>query len=114
MLEIDFCLNFVYILNTFKILRARLHYDIIVRAVASLTVPEGQEFHFPHSFLNIDISYFFLNFSHFLPHFGPRVGESPQKGHGYTTDHNDIIRRRVVLIWYQWKEEAHSYTLVAN
>ena len=28
--------------------------------------------------------------------------------------HSDVIRRRVVLFLYQWKEETHSYTLVAT
>ena len=40
------------------------------RCVASLTVPDGQQFHFPH------IS---SNFPNFCPHFGPpdgRVGEA--------------------------------------
>ena len=41
-----------------------------VRAVASLTVPGGQEFHFPQ----INFSYFSSNFAHFLPHFGPPGG----------------------------------------
>ena len=42
------------------------------RAVASLTVPGGQEFHFPQILINF--SYFSSNFSHFLPHFGPPGG----------------------------------------
>ena len=28
--------------------------------------------------------------------------------------HSDVIRKRIVLFWYQWKEETNSYTLVAN
>ena len=28
--------------------------------------------------------------------------------------HRNVIRRRVVLFWCQWKNETHSYTLVAN
>ena len=46
----------------------------VARAVASLTVPGGQEFHFPHFFPQVWIKFsdFSSNFSHFLPHFDPR------------------------------------------
>ena len=58
------------------------------RTVASLTVPGGQEFHFPHFFPHILINfYFFSHFTYFLPHFGSWVGNSPtQEGPGYATD----------------------------
>ena len=59
------------------------------RAVASLTVPGGQEFHFPHFFLKFWS--LFLNFPQtFLIFFlilALRVGESPtREGPGYATD----------------------------
>ena len=69
----------------------------IPRAVASLTVPGGQEFHFPHSFLKFRS--IFLTFPQtFLIFFlilAPRVGDSPtRKGPGYATgdprSHNHI------------------------
>ena len=47
--------------------KAQIH---IRRAVASLTVPGGQELHFPHFFPQILIN-FSSNFTYFLPHFGP-------------------------------------------
>ena len=52
------------------------------RAIASLTVPGGQEYHFPHFFHKIWIkfSYFSSNFSHFLPHFGPPGGQVAHLG----------------------------------
>ena len=58
------------------------------RAVASLTVPGGQEFHFPHFSSNCD--QFFLNFSRPLLIFfliqALRVGNSPtREGPGYAT-----------------------------
>ena len=48
------------------------------RAVASLTVPGGHEFHFPH--LLINFTYLSSNFSHFLPHFGPPGGRVAHPG----------------------------------
>ena len=58
------------------------------RAVASLTVPGGQEFHFPHFFLKFRS--IFLIFPQTLPIFflilALRVGESPtREGPGYAT-----------------------------
>ena len=58
------------------------------RAVASLTVPGGQEFHFPHFFLKFRLS--FLIFPQLLLIFflilALRVGESPtREGPGYAT-----------------------------
>ena len=58
------------------------------RAVASLTVPGGQEFHFPHFFLKFLL--IFLIFPQTLLIFflilALRVGDSPtQKGPGYAT-----------------------------
>ena len=49
------------------------------RAVVSLTVQGGQEFHFPHFFPQISIifHYFSSNFTHFLPYFGPRGNTLP-------------------------------------
>ena len=59
------------------------------RAVASLTVPGGQEFHFPHFFLKF-WSLFLIFPQTFLIFFlilALRVGESPtQEGPGYATD----------------------------
>ena len=54
----------------------------IPRAVASLTVPVGQGFHFPHFFTQIliNISYFSSNFIYFLPHFGPPGGRLAHPG----------------------------------
>ena len=60
--------------------------NIKIRAVASLTVPGGQKFHFPH---------FFLKFRSIFPQtllivfliLALRVGESPtREGPGYATD----------------------------
>ena len=58
---------------------------IIGRAVASLTVPGGQEFRFkfPHFFpqISINFSYFFpSNLTYFLPHFGPPGGRVAHPG----------------------------------
>ena len=51
------------------------------RAVGSLTVPGGQEFHFPHfSQILIIFSYFSSNVSHFLPHFGSPGGRLAHPG----------------------------------
>ena len=51
------------------------------RAVASLTVPGGQEFHFPNFSSNCDqFSYFSLNFPHFLPHCGSPGGPLAHPG----------------------------------
>ena len=51
-------------------------------AVASLTVPGGQEFHFPHFFPEISINFsdFSSNFTYFLPHFGPPHGRVTHPG----------------------------------
>ena len=67
------------------------------RAVASLTVPGGQEYHFPHFFHKIWIkfSYFSSNFSHFLPHFGPPGGQV-REGPGYATAQGYILLRNSV------------------
>ena len=48
----------------------------MLRAVASLTVPGGQEFHFPHFFpqISINFSYFSSNFTYFLLHLDPPGG----------------------------------------
>ena len=55
------------------------------RAVASLTVPGGQEFHFPHFFPKFwsFFSYFSSNFSHFLPHFGSPGGRLAHPGRSW-------------------------------
>ena len=52
------------------------------RAVASLTVPGGQEFHFPHFFLKSRLSFLIFpqTFTHFLPHFGPPGGQVAHPG----------------------------------
>ena len=51
-------------------------HSTMFRAVASLTVPDALEFHFPHLFpqIKINFSYFSSNFTYFLPHFGPPGG----------------------------------------
>ena len=56
-----------------------------IRAVASLTVPGGQEFHFPHFFL-IFRSIFPQTLLTFFLTLALRVGESPNReGPGYAT-----------------------------
>ena len=58
------------------------------RAVASLTVPDGQEFHFPHSFLKFRSIFLILpqTFLIFFLILVLRVGDSPtRKGPGYAT-----------------------------
>ena len=59
-----------------------------IRAVASLTIPGGQEFHFPHFFISFQS--IFLIFPQTLLTFflilALRVGESPtREGRGYAT-----------------------------
>ena len=59
------------------------------RTVASLTVSDGQEFHFPHFFLKFRL--IFLIFPQILPIFflilALRASESPtREGPGYATD----------------------------
>ena len=73
----------------------RLHCISVARAVASLTVLGGQEFHFPHFFLN-----FSSNFTNFLRILisAIRVGESPtREGPGYATVHCWVVHRNVTL-----------------
>ena len=55
---------------------------VTVRAVASLTIPGGQEFHFPHFFPEISINFsdFSSNFTYFLPYFGPPHGRIAHPG----------------------------------
>ena len=56
------------------------------RAVASLTVPGGQEFLFPHfSQMLIIFSYFSSNVYNFLPHFGSPGGRVAHPGRPLTT-----------------------------
>ena len=59
------------------------------RAVASLTVLSGQEFHFPHFFPQISnkFSYFSSNFdgTYFLPNFGSPGGLPTREDRGYAT-----------------------------
>ena len=56
-----------------------------VRAVASLTVPGGQEFHFPHFFLKFRSIFPQTSLIFFLI-LALRVGESPtREGPGYAT-----------------------------
>ena len=52
------------------------------KAVASLTGPSGQEFHFPHFFPQISIIFlnFSSNFTNFLPHFGSPGGRVAHPG----------------------------------
>ena len=56
-------------------------YLLQIRALASLTVPGGQGFHFPHFPSNsINFSYFSSSFTYFLPHFGPPGGRLAHPG----------------------------------
>ena len=71
-----------------------------VRAVASLTVPGGQEFHFPHFFpkfrsiLLIFPQTFFIFFLILVL----RVGESPtREGPGYATAHCTLRYKKCVV-----------------
>ena len=71
--------------------------EFIRRAVASLTVPSGQAFHFPHFFLKFGSS--FLTFPQtvliFFLILTLRVGKSlTQEGPGYATVYTTAIRRR--------------------
>ena len=74
---------------------------IIRRAVASLTIPGGQEFHFPHLFLKFRS--IFLIFPQtsliFFLILVLRVGESPtREGPGYATDYTvDTITSELFL-----------------
>ena len=59
-----------------------------IRAVASITVPGGQEFHFPHFFLKFWLIFltFPQNFLIFFLILALRVGNSPtREGPGYAT-----------------------------
>ena len=57
----------------------------IIRAVASLTVPGGQEFHFPHFFLKFQ-SIFPQTLLIFFLILALRLGDSPtREGPGYAT-----------------------------
>ena len=69
---------------------------IFIRAVASLTVPGGQAFHFPHSFLTfwpifLNFPYFFLFSSSFWP-----SGWSTCPG--YATDLYPIVVFLIILV----------------
>ena len=63
-----------------KKMLSALFYNDPFRAVASLTVLGGQEFHFPHFSSNPDQFFFPSNFAHFLPHFGPPGGRLAHPG----------------------------------
>ena len=74
----------------------------LCRAVASLTVPGGQEFYFPHFFLKFRS--IFLIFPQTLLIFflilAIRVGESPtREGPGYATAFVDYLQE---LNWFQY------------
>ena len=77
------------------------HACMICRAVASLTVPGGREFHFPHFFLKFRS--IFLTFPQFFLIFflilALRVGESPtREGPGYATDDMKMLFETVGLL----------------
>ena len=77
-----------------------LPFQMFSRAVASLTVPDGQKFNFPHFSSNRD-SFFllFLKLCYFLPHFGPT-----REGPGYATD---VFPRMLVSMgWVIVKDES--------
>ena len=60
-------------------------FNVFIRAVASLTVPGGQEFHFPHFFLKFR-SIFPQTLLIFFLILALRVGKSPtREGPGYAT-----------------------------
>ena len=69
--------------------RAPIYHYFRVRAVASLTVPGGQNFHFPHFSSHFDKFDLFFpqNFLIFFLTLALRVGDSPTRdGSGYATD----------------------------
>ena len=94
---------FIHIQNTSQFFRVCLHHDVLVtsyeehfgtnrkelpiaipRAVASLTVPGGQEFHFPQ--ISINFSYFPQTFLIFFLILALLVDDLPtRKGPGYAT-----------------------------
>ena len=58
-----------------------LYLFLLLRVVASLTVPGGQEFHFPHfPQILINFSNFSSNFTYFFPHFGSPGGRFAHPG----------------------------------
>ena len=82
---------------------------ILGRAVASLTVPGGQEFHFPHFFqVSINFSYFSSNFTYFLPHFGPPDGRVAHPGRPWLC-HWSWGRERIVI---KAKTSAFYWTML--
>ena len=72
-----FCLH-MCTLSYLTGLPSRVKSSCECRAVASLTVPGGQEFHFPQ--ISINFSNFSSNLIYFLPHFGPPGGEVAHLG----------------------------------
>ena len=72
------------------------------RAVASLTVPGGQEFHFPHFFLKF-LSIFPQTLLIFFLILALRVGESPtREGPGYATKERPLFDKKA----YNWKTKV--------
>ena len=83
----------------------------MLRAVASLTVPGGQEFHFPYFFLKFQL--IFLIFPQtlliFFLIFALRVGESPtREGPGYATEHAQI------WVGYGWPAGIVDYHFIGK
>ena len=76
--------------------RSLLTGSVETRAIASLTVPGGQEFHFPHFSSNFDQIFVFFpqTLLIFFLILALRVGESPiREGPGYATG-RDIVTHR--------------------
>ena len=65
-----------------------------IRAVASLTVPDGQDFHFPHFSSNFDQIFLFFrsNFAYFLPHFGPPGGRFAHPGRPWLRHCSELLK----------------------
>ena len=65
-----------------------------IRAVASLTVPDGQDFHFPHFSSNFDQIFLFSrsNFAYFLPHFGPPGGRFAHPGRPWLRHCSELLK----------------------
>ena len=69
------------------------------RAVASLTVLGGQEFHFPHFSSKFDeFSYFSSNFTYLLPHFGPPGGRVAHPGRPWLRHCFHISKLALIII----------------
>ena len=87
-IEVQIYKNSWYDLHrTFMQLHALMYQMVGTRGVASLTVPAGQEFHFPHFSSNFHNFFIFLKLFSFLSSFWPSgMGKLPtREGPGYAT-----------------------------